>query len=134
MPFILSFVASRALFAGARELLLSGHGDHRLGPLLWSPSRHGRDRMNLRNSPVPSVLRTVAPSPCTELAGMLSPPSMAEPPWLLLFQPLLLSLPPRFNSSRPSLDLRPGLEVTLSHVNLLKRPPVFTKLNLPSLA
>ena len=122
MPFILSFVDSRALFAGARELLLTTHGDRRLGPLLWSPSRHGRHRMNLRNSLVPSVLRTVAPSPYTELAGMLSPPSMAEPPWLLLFRPLLLTRSPRFNSSHPSLDLRLGLEVTLSRVTLLKSP------------
>ena len=70
MPFILSFVASRALAACTGKLRIAGNGDRRLGSLLRPPSRPGRGRVNPRYPPVPSVLRTMARRPSSACVGM----------------------------------------------------------------
>ena len=73
-------------------LLDAVHGDCRHGITLRPPSWPSLDPPLPRFSPVPSVIRTVAPSPCTELAVVLSPSAMAEPPTEALFRP-----PPSFS-------------------------------------
>ena len=67
LPYLLPWhlVACMAVSRAPGKLLLAGHGDRCLGPLLRPSSRHGRGRMNPRHLLVPSVGKTVAPSPCT---------------------------------------------------------------------
>ena len=77
----------------------------------------------------------MAPSPCTELVGVLSPPFMAEPPRLPLFRPATPSFSlPRSNPCRPILIQRLSVADTPSRIDLLKSPPGFTYLNPSSLA
>ena len=72
-------------------LLDAVHGDRRHGITLRPPSWPSLDPPLPRFSPVPSVIRTVAPSPCTELADVFLIAGNGAPPWLLLFRPATLS-------------------------------------------
>ena len=110
LPYLLPWhlVACMAVSRAPGKLLLAGHGDRCLGPLLRPSSRHGQGRMNPRHLLVPSVGKTVAPSPCTTRSGDLHAAGNGAPPRKLLFRPATpCSLSPESIPGRSFLIQRP---------------------------
>jgi len=86
-PLFICFTASSALAVCADDIRTAGHGDRRLGRVLWPPLWPWRVPLLPLSLPVPSVLRTVAPSPCTACSGDLYTAGNGALPPGTLFRP-----------------------------------------------
>ena len=118
-----------AVLRAAGKLLAVGHGGRRSNLPLRPPFWPSRDPLLPPITPVLSVLRLANPSPLTELADELSPPSMAEPRRSHCSGRQTFSLPPTSNPNRPSRDQRPPVKDTPSRVILHKSPWTFLSPN-----